>query len=60
MAVSSIRQVTKNRLGGNSNSNSWIVKQARGILPPVVALLVFLAIWQLLCPPGSQGLPGPI
>ncbi|WP_310486406.1 nitrate ABC transporter permease [Chamaesiphon sp. VAR_69_metabat_338] len=59
MAVSSSREVTKNRRGVNSN-NSWIVKQARGILPPVVALLVFLAIWQLLCPPGSQGLPGPI
>jgi nitrate/nitrite transport system permease protein len=59
MAVSSSREVTKNRRGGNS-SNSWIVKQARGILPPVVALLIFLAIWQLLCPIGSQGLPGPI
>jgi nitrate/nitrite transport system permease protein len=58
MAVSSSREVTKNRRGGNNNS--WIVKQARGILPPVVALLVFLAIWQLLCPIGSQGLPGPI
>jgi nitrate/nitrite transport system permease protein len=59
MAVSSSRQVTKNRQGGN-RSNSWIVKQARGILPPLVALVVFLAIWQILCPPGSQGLPGPI
>ncbi len=60
MAASSSRQVSKNRRGGNSNSNSWIMKQARGILPPVVALLIFLVIWQLLCPPGSQGLPGPI
>jgi nitrate/nitrite transport system permease protein len=59
MAVSSSQNVTKNRRGGNSN-NSWIVKQARGILPPVIALLIFLAIWQLLCPIGSQGLPGPI
>jgi nitrate/nitrite transport system permease protein len=59
MAVTSSQKVTKNRQGGNSN-NSWIVKQARGILPPAVALLVFLAIWQLLCPIGSQGLPGPI
>jgi nitrate/nitrite transport system permease protein len=61
MAISSSRQITKNRrVGNNSTSNSWIVKQVRGILPPVVALLVFLAIWQVLCPPGSQGLPGPI
>jgi nitrate/nitrite transport system permease protein len=59
MAVSSSQKVTKNRQRGSSN-NSWIVKQARGILPPAVALLVFLAIWQLLCPIGSQGLPGPI
>jgi nitrate/nitrite transport system permease protein len=60
MAASSSRQITKNRTGTKVNSNSWIVKQARAILPPVVALLIFLVIWQLLCLPGSQGLPGPI
>jgi nitrate/nitrite transport system permease protein len=59
MALSSSQKVSRNRREVKSN-NSWIVKQVRGILPPVIALLAFLAIWQLLCPIGSQGLPGPI
>jgi nitrate/nitrite transport system permease protein len=40
--------------------NNWFVQQARQIVPPLIALMVFLTIWQLLCLPGSQGLPGPI
>jgi nitrate/nitrite transport system permease protein len=44
----------------NKNKNNWFVKQARQIVPPIIALIVFLMIWQLLCLPGSQGLPGPI
>ena len=58
MAVSTSQQVTKNRQ--NSKKNTWLMKQVRAIVPPVVALLIFLVIWQLLCPLGSQGLPGPI
>ncbi len=58
MAVSSSQKVTKNR--SEANKNNWVIKQARGIVPPLIALLVFLTIWQLLCPSGSQGLPGPI
>jgi nitrate/nitrite transport system permease protein len=30
------------------------------VLPPIVALLIFLTIWQVLCPQDSVGLPGPI
>ncbi|XWK87251.1 MAG: nitrate ABC transporter permease [Phormidium sp.] len=35
-----------------SNSNK--------VIRPLIALIVFLVIWQLLCLPGSKGLPGPI
>lgn len=41
-------------------SNPWLRKQIRSFVPPIVTLLVFLVVWQILCPPGSQGLPGPI
>ena len=58
MAVSTRKKKKKNRQ--NSKKNTWLMKQVRAIVPPVVALLVFLVIWQLLCPLGSQGLPGPI
>ncbi|MBW4573925.1 MAG: nitrate ABC transporter permease [Aphanothece sp. CMT-3BRIN-NPC111] len=30
------------------------------IAPPLIAIAVFMVIWQLLCPPGSKGLPGPL
>jgi nitrate/nitrite transport system permease protein len=39
--------------------NNWFVQQARQIVPPLIAVMVFLTIWQLLCL-GSEGLPGPI
>jgi nitrate/nitrite transport system permease protein len=58
MAVSTSQSVTNKR--GNSNRNTWLMKQAKGIVSPLVALFVALSIWQLLCLPGSQGLPGPI
>lgn len=44
----------------SKHKNSWFIKQARQIVPPIIALIVFLTIWQLLCLPNSQGLPGPI
>ena len=39
---------------------SFFQKQAKYIVPPLVALALFLLVWQLLCPPGSKGLPGPM
>jgi nitrate/nitrite transport system permease protein len=49
---------------GNSRQkkpgNPWVRKQIRSFAPPIVALLVFIVIWQILCPIGSAGLPGPI
>ncbi len=49
---------------GNSRQkkpgNPWVRKQIRSFAPPLVALLVFIVIWQVLCPIGSTGLPGPI
>jgi nitrate/nitrite transport system permease protein len=38
----------------------WIQKQLPVIVPPLVAMAVFVIVWQLLCPPGSKGLPGPM
>lgn len=35
-------------------------KQLPAIVPPLIALSIFLLVWQLLCPPGSKGLPSPL
>jgi nitrate/nitrite transport system permease protein len=55
---------SSNQKGGKvrqtRNKNNWFLKQSRQIVPPIIALIVFLTIWQLLCMPGSQGLPGPV
>ncbi len=58
MAASTSKPIVKQRRQGNSNP--WIQSQLRKIVPPLAALSVLLVIWQILCPPGSQGLPGPI
>lgn len=36
-----------------------IKKYGSQIIRPLAALFVILVIWELLCPPGSKGLPGP-
>lgn len=56
MAVSN-QKIGKNRSGV---SNPLLKKQLRNLAPPLIALLIFLVVWQILCPVGSQGLPGPI
>ncbi|PSB04459.1 nitrate ABC transporter permease [Merismopedia glauca] len=38
----------------------FIQKQLPVVIPPLVAMILFAVVWQLLCPPGSKGLPGPI
>ncbi|MFB2972439.1 nitrate ABC transporter permease [Aerosakkonema sp. BLCC-F183] len=35
-------------------------KNSAKVIRPLIALFVFMVIWQVLCPPGSQGLPGPL
>ena len=56
MAVST-QKLSKNLQG---ISNPWVKKQIRSFAPPLIALLIFLVVWQVLCPAGSKGLPGPI
>jgi nitrate/nitrite transport system permease protein len=58
MAASTSKSISKQR--PPANSNPWIKKQLKTIVPPLAALGVLLIIWQILCPPGSQSLPGPI
>ena len=58
MAASPSKSSVKQRRQGNSNP--WIQSQLRKIVPPLAALAVILVVWEILCPPGSQGLPGPI
>jgi len=38
----------------------YLQKNSRKIILPLIAFAIFLIIWQILCPPGSKGLPGPI
>ncbi len=58
MATSTSKLILKQRRQGNSNT--WIQSQLKKLVPPLAALAVLLLIWQILCPPGSNGLPGPI
>jgi nitrate/nitrite transport system permease protein len=58
MAVASNKTMTGVRK--RNRSNSWLIAQARNLVPPTVALLGLLLLWQILCLPGSKGLPGPI
>ncbi|MBD2043425.1 nitrate ABC transporter permease [Microcoleus sp. FACHB-672] len=38
----------------------YLGKNSKKVLRPLVALIVILVIWQIVCPPGSKGLPGPM
>lgn len=38
----------------------FIKKQIPNIVPPAIAIAIFMIVWQILCPPGSKGLPGPL
>ncbi len=58
MAVSTSKSMIKQRR--QRNSNSFGQTQLRKIVPPLAALSILLIIWQILSPPGSQGIPGPI
>lgn len=43
-----------------TNFSKFWRKNSNKVIRPLFALIVFLVIWQLLCPAGSKGLPGPI
>ncbi len=54
---------TERRLPNKNLPNffkSWLQKQTKVFVPPIIAIAVLLVIWQILCPPGSKGLPGPL
>jgi nitrate/nitrite transport system permease protein len=38
----------------------FLKKKGKYIIPPIVALAALLLIWEILCPPGSKGFPGPL
>jgi nitrate/nitrite transport system permease protein len=46
-----------NSLGGNLGTK--IGKQAKNLIPPVIALIIFLVIWQVLCSGSKATLPPP-
>ncbi len=58
MTASSTKLINKQR--PPKSSNPWLQKQLKIIIPPLTALAILLIIWQILCPPGADGLPGPI
>jgi nitrate/nitrite transport system permease protein len=54
---------TVNRFSSNNSQKligTFFQKKLKHIVPPLLALAVFLIVWQILCPPGSKGLPGPL
>jgi nitrate/nitrite transport system permease protein len=60
MTVASNKKNMTGTTRRRNGSNSWLIKQARNFVPPIVATLGLLILWQLLCLPGTKGLPGPI
>ncbi|MBD2181161.1 nitrate ABC transporter permease [Planktothrix sp. FACHB-1355] len=45
---------------GRNPINVFLQKNSAKVIRPLIALAIFMVIWQVLCPPGSQGLPGPL
>lgn len=50
----------KARVNPPGSVNTFWKKQSKNIVPPVVAILIFLVVWQLLASSGLTLLPGPI
>ena len=44
----------------SKNVIPFLQKKLKDIVPLLIAIAVILIIWQILCPPGSKGLPGPL
>jgi nitrate/nitrite transport system permease protein len=59
MAFSTNPQSTRKQIGPQQLVRSFR-KQIAIFVPPILATILFLGIWQILCPVGSKGLPGPI
>lgn len=38
----------------------FVQNNSKKVIRPLFALIIMMIIWQILCPPGSKGLPGPI
>ncbi|MBD2742515.1 nitrate ABC transporter permease [Coleofasciculus sp. FACHB-1120] len=54
---------TDNRFSSNNPQKligNFFQKKIKYIVPPLLALAALLIVWQVLCPPGSKGLPGPV
>jgi len=51
---------TLDRRSRSSNSKKRVSSLTKNIVPPLVALAVFLVIWQVLCGSPDSRLPGPI
>lgn len=45
---------------GRNPINVFLQKNSAKVIRPLIALAIFMVIWQVLCLPGSQGLPGPL
>jgi nitrate/nitrite transport system permease protein len=59
MAVSTNARSARKQMGPQQFVKSFR-KQIAIFVPPILATILFLGLWQVLCPVGSKGLPGPI
>ena len=48
------------RRRSSNRQNSFPASLTKSIIPPLIAIAIFLAIWQLLCSGAGSSLPGPI
>jgi nitrate/nitrite transport system permease protein len=59
MAFSTNARSARKQIGPQQLVRSFR-KQIAIFVPPILATILFLGLWQILCPVGSKGLPGPI
>lgn len=45
---------------GRKLATALVQKNSRKFILPLIAVGIFLFVWQILCPPGSSGMPGPM
>lgn len=45
---------------GRKIATALVQKNSRKFILPLMAVGIFLFVWQILCPPGSTGMPGPM
>ncbi|HIK28293.1 MAG: nitrate ABC transporter permease [Oscillatoriaceae bacterium SKW80] len=58
--MTAIKRVSSLQLFWPKPIRKFVQNYSKKVIRPLFALIIIMIIWQILCPPGSKGLPGPI